>query len=66
MAQRKIPVQIKTNKLTLPKLNEFVGAVIGTNLDASELIVICRSATRDAKNAVSSYRFKITIVEKEF
>lgn len=66
MAQRKIPVQIKTNKLTLPKLNEFVGAVIGTNPDASELIVICRSATRDAKNAVSSYPFRITIVEKEF
>ena len=66
MAQRKIPVQIKTNKLTLPKLNEFVGAVIGTNPYASELIVICRSATRDAKNATSSYSFKITIVEKEF
>ncbi|MCY7390689.1 MAG: hypothetical protein LH647_04060 [Leptolyngbyaceae cyanobacterium CAN_BIN12] len=66
MAQRKIPVQIKTNKLTRPKLNEFVGAVIGTNPDASELIVICRSATREAKDAATSYPFRVTIVEKDF
>ncbi|MBM0740371.1 hypothetical protein JOY44_01855 [Phormidium sp. CLA17] len=66
MAHRKIPVQIKTNKLTLGDLNAFVGAVVGTNPDASELIVICRSATRDAKNAIGNYPFKIKIVEKEF
>jgi hypothetical protein len=66
VAYRKIPIQIKTNKLTLPKLNEFIGGVIRTNPDASEVIIICRSATRDARNVANDYPFKVTIVEKEF
>lgn len=65
MATRKIPLECKDRHLTRPMLDQIVGAQIRTNSDASELIILCRSAARTAYEAVHDYKIKITIVPRK-
>jgi hypothetical protein len=62
MAQSKIAYEIKNRRLTRPMLDSIVGALIRTNPDADELIVLCRGASREALKAVNDYSIRVTIV----
>jgi hypothetical protein len=62
MAHQKTLLEYKDRHLDRPTLDGIVGAALRTNPDATEIIVRCRSATKTAYEAASSWSIRVTIV----